>query len=97
MNITLHPEAKEDILEAVEYYQERGGNRLAQQLITNVERSIQLIRQHPRIGAVWLYGKHRLLVQDFPYSIIYTIDTEEIVIISVANQNRHQDYWKKRK
>ena len=39
---------------------------------------------------------HRCLFKRFPYSVIYGIDVENIVIIAIAHQHRKPDYWQNR-
>lgn len=43
MNYWLHPEAREDLWEAAEYYRQRAGISLSQSLLAEFERSIDLL------------------------------------------------------
>ena len=96
MKYALHPESESDIREAAEYYKERAGNALSQALLTEFERSIQLLMQHPILGSLWHHGKRRLVMRHFPYSVIYTVAGEEIRVLAVAHHSRRPGYWRKR-
>ena len=97
MMYSLHPEVQEDLREAAKFYRDRAGGSLVQSLFAEFERSVSLLLQHPRLGALWRLGKRRLIIQRFPYSIIYTIAGEEIRILAVAHQSRRPGYWRGRK
>lgn len=97
MKYSLHPEARADLREAAEFYRERGGISLAQSLFSEFEQAVDLLLQHPKLGAVWRYGKRRYLMRRFPYSLIYLVEREELRILAVAHQSRRPGYWRARK
>ena len=97
MNYSLHPEAEDDLREAAEFYRERAGNSLTQSLIAEFERSMDMLLQHPGLGALWRRGKRRYVMRHFPYTLIYTVSGEEIQILAVAHHSRRPGYWRNRK
>jgi len=38
-----------------------------------------------------------VLVQRFPYQVVYRLSAEEIVIVAIAHLKRRPFYWRKRK
>jgi len=94
---SLHPEAQQDLREAAGFYRERGGGALAQSLLAEFGHCVNLLLQHPQLGALWRRGKRRLIVQHFPYSIIYTIVADEVRILAFAHHSRRSGYWRGRK
>jgi plasmid stabilization system protein ParE len=95
---SLHPEAEWDLREAAGYYKDRAGTALSQAFFTEFEYTIELLLQHPLLGALWLQGKRRRLVmRHFPFSVIYTVSGEEIRVWAVAHQSRRPGYWRDRK
>jgi plasmid stabilization system protein ParE len=96
MKYLLHPEAESDLREAAGYYRERAGVALALAFFAEFEHSINLLLQHPLLGALWLRGKRRLVMKHFPYSVIYTVAAQEIQVLAVAHQSRRPGYWRKR-
>jgi plasmid stabilization system protein ParE len=96
MRYSLHPECEHDLREAAEYYKERAGSALAQALFTEFEHSIQLLQQHPLLGAAGHHGKRRLVMKHFPYAVFYIVVADEIRILALAHHSRRPGYWRKR-
>ena len=97
MRYSLHPEAAEDLREAGEFYRERAGTNLSQSFLTEFERSVSMLLEHPSLSAMWRHGKRRYLMRRFPYSLIYTVSDEEIRILAVAHHSRRPGYWRGRR
>ena len=97
MKYSLHPEAEDDLREAAEFYRERAGNSLSQSLFAEFERSVDMLLQHPGLGALWRLGKRRYVVKHFPYALIYMVSGDEIRILAVAHHSRRPGYWRSRK
>jgi plasmid stabilization system protein ParE len=97
MIYSLHPEAESDLREAAEYYRERAGVAIARAFFDDFEHSMNLLLEHPLLGAPWRHGKRRQVMRHFPYSIIYAIAAQEIQVLAVAHQRRRPSYWRERK
>lgn len=97
MKIALHPEALEDLREAASFYRENVGKSLSRSLVEEFDRSVGRLRRHPHIGPVWRKGARRLSMTRFPYSLIYTLSDDEILILAVAHHSRRPGYWRHRK
>jgi plasmid stabilization system protein ParE len=97
MNYWLHPEAQEDLREAAKFYREQAGVGLSQSLFAEFEHSVSLLLRYPGLGAVWRHGKRRIVMNRFPYSVIYTVVGEQIRVLAVAHHSRRPGYWRGRK
>lgn len=98
MNYSLHPEAQADLRDAAEFYRNNAGNSLSQSFLAEFEQSINILLQHPGLGAPWRgRGRRRYLMRRFPYSLAYTVSGEEIRILAIAHQSRRPGYWRARK
>jgi plasmid stabilization system protein ParE len=97
MRYWLHPEAREDLREAAEFYRERAGSALAMSLLEDFERAATLLLQHPRLGSIWRHRRRRWPLTRFPYSLIYTVSGDEIRILAVAHHSRRPGYWRGRR
>jgi plasmid stabilization system protein ParE len=93
----LHPEAQEDLREAAEFYREQAGTALSQCLLAEFEHAVDLLLEHPALGAIWRHGRRRLVMRRFPYAIIYTVAQDQLRILAVAHQSRRPGYWRGRK
>ena len=92
MNVRFHPLAAEELYEAADYYehQVRG---LGDAFIDEVEHAVALIRQHPEASPVLLPPLRRKILLRFPFSILYTFNSNSILILAIANQKRRPFYW----
>lgn len=97
MRYWLHPEAENDLRDAAEFYRDRADSSLSQSLLVEFEQSVDLLLQHPGLGATWRNNRRRLLMKRFPYSLIYTVVGEQIRILAVAHHSRRPDYWRDRR
>ena len=65
--------------------------------LTEVERALKQIREHPKAAPVLHGVVRRKLIRRFPYSVMYAVQTETIRILAIANQKRRPFYWRGRK
>ena len=54
------------------------------------------IRRWPRSGQAIGNGRRRMIVEGFPYELIYEIHDDTAVIIAVAHSSRQPGYWRDR-
>jgi plasmid stabilization system protein ParE len=91
----LLPPAEEEMIEAALNYEE-AHDRLGEAFLDDIQHAIDTVREHPKLGVEIGYGFRRALVRRFPFSVIYFIEGEEIVVIAVSHQSRSPEYWKGR-
>lgn len=92
----FHPEAEDELLEAVRFYEERGEG-LGQRLLGEVREAIALIREHPEIAPVTRGVFRAKTLKRFPYNLIYVCETWGIEIYAVMHQRRRPGYWRSRR
>jgi toxin ParE1/3/4 len=96
MRLHYLPEASEDLLDAVTYYEscEEGLAADFYRELLHVETDVLNMPEFwHRIDAHY----RRKLFRRYPYSLVYRIvDEELILIVAVAHTSRHPDYWKDR-
>ena len=92
--LTVRPQARRELLEAVEYYsQQRAG--LGTRFLGTATRGFDHIQEMPDTGFP-SYGKTRTLAlveKRFPYGIVFKEYDDEIVIMAVYHLHRDEDYW----
>lgn len=91
----FHPGASEDYDAAFAWYYSHGPS-IASDFEREIERSLRLITQSPLRWPKYDEKRRRLVVRKFPYSIIYELIGEQIVILAVAHGRRKPYYWRKR-
>lgn len=95
MTVEFHSEAREEFIEAAEYYEEQVVG-LGDDFIDEVEKVLDVIEQQPASGTKITNTERRFLVSRFPYGIIYSVEADQIVIFAVMNLRRKPGYWKSR-
>ncbi|HEV7587837.1 MAG TPA: type II toxin-antitoxin system RelE/ParE family toxin [Longimicrobium sp.] len=87
--------ARRELRRAVDWYDGEAPG-LGDELVAEVDRTLKDIVEYPDAGSPHLAGTRRLLTRRFPYSIIYQVRGDEIVVIAVAHQRRKPDFWLRR-
>jgi plasmid stabilization system protein ParE len=91
----LLPPAEEEMTEAALFY-EQARPGFGDIFFDDVQHAIDTVRERPMIGEEIGYGFRRTLARRFPFTIIYFIESSEIVVVAVAHQSRSPEYWKER-
>lgn len=89
MTYQLHPDAEQDLLDALAFYQQEAGNAVAARFIDAFEQAAMLIGEHPSLGARTNASRRSFPLQGFPYSVIYRPLETGIRILVVRHQHRH--------
>jgi plasmid stabilization system protein ParE len=94
--IEFHPEALLELEAAQAWYRERD-LLLARAFGAEIVRAISTISDHPDRFPRNRGNEHRLVLQQFPFSIIYRIRDNDVFVTAVAHQRRRPNYWRSRK
>ena len=81
--------------EASVFY-ENASPHLGVDFLDDVQRRIDMVRNQPAAGQSLDGDLKRILLHRFPFSLIYSIDGDVIVIIAVAHHRRQPAYWTNR-
>lgn len=95
MKFAFHPDALAEYTAAVRYYaQRRAGLEL--RFIESIEHAIASLREAPESGRVFDGEVRRWLAHIFPYAVLYTIESDSILIVAVMHCRREPRYWSDR-
>ena len=96
MKYIFHPEAAEEFLYAIDYYEycEQG---LGYDFALEVYSTIQNILQFPQAWPKLDKSIRRCQTNRFPFGVFYSIGKNKIKILAVMHLHRDPDYWKVRK
>lgn len=89
------PLAREELNEAASFYEARVSG-LGTAFLDDVERAIEMLCENPGMGAAAGRNFRKLHVRRFPYSVIYALHNEEVVIVAIAHQRKRPGYWRRR-
>ncbi|MBD3789677.1 MAG: type II toxin-antitoxin system RelE/ParE family toxin [Campylobacterales bacterium] len=84
--------AVQELNEAYSYYEEQQanlGNRFKQEIYNSLHR----IAQSPKIYQKIQYDVRRCIVHKFPFNILFSIETDHLLVIAIAHHHREPDYW----
>lgn len=87
--------AEEEMTEASVFY-EAATSGLGAGFLDEVQRVINILREHPELGQPVGRGLRRALLHRFPFNLIYSVEVHSILIVAVAHQRRRPDYWRDR-
>lgn len=87
--------AEEEMTEASVFY-EAASSGLGAGFLDEVQRVINILREHPELGQPLGRGLRRALLHRFPFSLIYSVEVDAILIVAVGHQRRRPDYWRNR-
>ncbi|HWD92850.1 MAG TPA: type II toxin-antitoxin system RelE/ParE family toxin [Verrucomicrobiae bacterium] len=95
MNPAFHPEAIREFEEAAKFYRARGRN-LAIRFSREIQKTIARLVAHPDRWRILEHDIHRCLVNVFPYSVLYTIEPDYVLIVAIMHNKRQPGYWRSR-
>lgn len=95
MNYRFLPQAERDLSDAVDYY-EMCQPGLGSDFLIEIRQTIARILEYPDGWTQVSANGRRCLTNRFPYEIIYAIEDDTVLILAVANQHRHPEFWKNR-
>lgn len=89
------PPAREEFIAAIQYYDERQPG-LGARFTRAVERAVARAIEHPRVGPAAFRATRQMLVENFPYTVVYRASDDELLVVAVAHQRRRLGYWRLR-
>ena len=95
LEIEFHEHADEELKAATIFYESRQSG-LGAILLQRISEGCGLLRARPLAGRVMFDDFRRILIRQFPYSLVYRLERDRIYLIAVAHLSRRPGYWKER-
>lgn len=95
-NLRIHPEATEEITEAIAWYGARSDTAAAG-FIEAVESAISEVLADPNRFASYMDGARGIRVKRYPFIIVYRALGATVQVIAVAHTSRRPGYWQHRR
>ncbi len=96
LTFSFAPEARQELLEAIQYYESESPG-LGAAFLSTVTEGIDQLLEFPESGPI-LQGKvRRKPLRRFPYSLLYALRERHVRILAVMNQKRRPFYWRGQK
>jgi hypothetical protein len=87
--------AEEEMSEASVFY-DAASSGLGNDFLDDVQQAIDRLREYPQAGKVATSRLRRMLLHRFPFSIIYSVETDLILVVAIAHHGRRPGYWQSR-
>ena len=92
MKSSIHPEAREEFLAAIDYYNNAEPG-LGMAFYAEVESAIALVETYPDMWTEIGANIRRCLVRRFPYAILYSKEDNHVFIYAIMHTKREPGYW----
>ena len=92
MNVEFHPAALQEVENAQGWYEERS-LLSASAFLRELSIAVQRIREAPHRYPAAQGGTRRILLNRFPFTVYYRVQTNTLNIVAVAHQKRRPGYW----
>ena len=87
--------ADEEMTEASLFY-EAAASGLGNDFLNDVQQAIDRLCEYPHAGEAVAGGLRRILLHRFPFSLVYSIEADLILVIAIAHHGRWPGYWRSR-
>jgi hypothetical protein len=95
MKSAMHPDAREEFLAAIDYYNEAEPG-LGMAFYSEVEAAIGLIENYPDLWTEIDDNIRRCLVRRFPFAVLYSKEAGRVFIYAIMHTKREPNYWRDR-
>jgi plasmid stabilization system protein ParE len=92
VNVRFLTLAQQEVDEAVAWFDEQVDGK-GIEFLDELDRVVRLVRSYPFASTVIEPQIRKRLFVRFPYSLIYGIERQTIVVIAVAHSRRAPRYW----
>ena len=93
---SIHETGEAEINEAADFYDLEDPG-LGSVFIDEVERAIESISQCPEAAPLVRGRVRKKPLAKFPYSLVYSVQPDEVRLLAVAHQKRRPFYWRGRR
>jgi plasmid stabilization system protein ParE len=95
MTVTFHQRAEVELRDAVEYYDAKRRG-LGDEFSAEVESTAARIAEFPNAWPRSARGTRHCRMNRFPYTLVYQIRADHILIVAVMHLHRRPGYWRDR-
>ena len=95
MKIAFLPPAKDELAEAISYYNAQSEG-LGYEFAAEVKRTLERIVQYPDAWSKLSTCARRCRTNRFPYGVIYQARKETLLIVAVMHLGREPETWRSR-
>ena len=90
--LIFHPDVEKEISASYRWYEDQAIG-LGDDFLNELETAYQAIMQFPNTWPKFHISFRRYLLSKFPFSVIYRVKGESVLVIAVMHQSRKPCYW----
>jgi plasmid stabilization system protein ParE len=96
--VRLEIDAQAELQDSINFYNERGGSRLADRFKQRIKEGFEAIAANPERFRRDAKNPdiHWYRAQQFPFSILYIVRPDHILIVALPHGRRRPGYWRDR-
>ena len=91
MNLRFLGPAEEEMIETARIYEDHAIG-LGEQFLNEVEGCVELLLDQPNIGRQ-IGNFRRFPLRKFPFTLIYALEDNDLVVVAVSHHRRRPGYW----
>ena len=95
MSLFVRPAAAAEIEAAFGWYEDQRDG-LGEELLSELDDVVRAILESPRRYTVAHRDTRRVLLRRFPYSVLYRIQGEDVVLVAFFHGSRDPQIWRER-
>ncbi len=93
--IVFRPEAETELTEAVDWYEARSQG-LGAEFLRALDAVLAQVQRHPTLYPIVFGNARRATLRRFPYSVIYVVRDDELLIAACIHSRRDPKRWQER-
>ncbi|MBS0444955.1 MAG: type II toxin-antitoxin system RelE/ParE family toxin [Proteobacteria bacterium] len=93
MELLVHPVARRELAQALDWCGDRYGRDAADRLLNRFFKVGELLLREPEIGTPSGRRAREFPLQRFPFTLVYRIEGESIHVVALKHQRRMPGYW----
>ena len=93
--IVFRPQAVTELAEAVEWYEARGRG-LGAEFLRSLDAVVAHLQRHPTLYPIVFGDARRAVLRRFPFSLIYIVRDNELLIAACIHSRRDPSRWQER-
>jgi toxin ParE1/3/4 len=92
MTVQFHPLAERELNDAAQFY-EGQATALGARFLNEIDRLLKLLAAYPEVGPFRARPVRTVRARRFPYSLVYQLVGDRLVVLAVAHHRRKPRYW----
>ncbi len=84
--------ARLELVEAIQFY-DRRSRRVARSFLAEVRGALDSLCELPEAAPVLCGEVRRKALRKFPYSILFVVETDVLLVVAVMHGKRRPEYW----